>query len=190
MNKIEFLSKLLDSLKNEIVISPLGETSQEWFSIKDRPENFYMLGSMGLPVPFALGIALSIKENVYVIEGDGSILMNLGSLTTVGSQNPDNLKIIILDNGSYNTTGGQPSATSINTKLDEISKGAGIESMILDKASKLNNALLWLNEKGCKTLVVNITPYSYKSPLISLSPKLITRRIKNSIKHKSVRKTL
>lgn len=185
MNKTDFFTELAKFLSNEIVVTPLGHTSQEWLNIKDRLENFYMLGSMGLPLPFALGIALSIKENIYVIDGDGSILMNLGALTTVGDQNPENLKIIILDNESYETTGGQPSVTSANTRLDEIAKGAGISCMLIENFVDINNSFIWMNEKGCKMLIVKISEPSVKRPNINLSAKYITERTKTVIQNKS-----
>ncbi len=92
-----------------------------------RPQNFYMLGSMGLACPIALGVALAQPERgVIALEGDGSILMALGCLATIGTIEPRNLTIIIMDNGVYQITGKQPTATARNTDIVAIARGAGI----------------------------------------------------------------
>ena len=77
-----------------------------------RQQNFYMLGSMGLAVPIALGVAIAQpRRRVFALEGDGSILMQLGSLSTVAARGQKNLCIVIMDNGAYQITGGQQTAT-------------------------------------------------------------------------------
>src|SRR5215475_9745562 len=77
-----------------------------------RPQNFYMLGSMGLACPIALGVALAQPARcVIALEGDGSLLMQLGSLATIAMLAPKNLSIIVWDNGCYQITGSQPTAT-------------------------------------------------------------------------------
>jgi thiamine pyrophosphate-dependent acetolactate synthase large subunit-like protein len=86
-----------------------------------------MLGSMGLAVPIALGVALAQPQRqVFALEGDGSLLMQLGSLGTVAAAKLKNLAIIALDNGVYQITGGQPSLTSGRTDLVAIARGAGL----------------------------------------------------------------
>lgn len=105
----------MDQIEDEIVVSNIGDPSKELYKIKDRPRNFYMLGSMGLASSISLGIALSKSENVVCLDGDGALLMNLGSLATIANYNPKNLVLIVLDNGSYGTTGNQPSFTSGTT---------------------------------------------------------------------------
>jgi thiamine pyrophosphate-dependent acetolactate synthase large subunit-like protein len=86
-----------------------------------------MLGSMGLAVPIALGVAIAQPERgVIALEGDGSILMSLGCLSTVGTTRPRNLTIIIMDNGLYQITGKQTTATSNNTDVVAVAKGVGL----------------------------------------------------------------
>src|SRR5262245_46037657 len=92
-----------------------------------RPQNFYMLGSMGLACPIALGVALAQPERgVIALEGDGSILMALGCLTTIGMVKPRNLTIVIMDNGIYQITGKQAAATASSADIVAIARGAGI----------------------------------------------------------------
>src|SRR3954467_3103212 len=119
---------LVTKLKHEeAVIGGIGNTNFDLYAAGHRPQNFYMLGSMGLACPIALGVALAQPERgVIALEGDGSILMSLGCLTTIGKVAPRNLTIIIWDNGIYQTTGKQETATAGSTDIVMVAKGAGI----------------------------------------------------------------
>ena len=109
----------------DLVLSTTGMISREVFVTNDRPGNFYMIGSMGLLSSFGLGLALQFPEKkVYILEGDGSALMSLGSLPLIATESPNNLFHIILDNESYESTGAQPSISS-KVDLDEIAKSSG-----------------------------------------------------------------
>jgi len=111
--------------KRDIVISPTGNISRELFILKDSPRNFYMMGSMGLTSSIGLGLALCFpKRRIFVIEGDGSILMNMGSLATIGHYKPKNLINIILDNEIYESTGDQLSVSN-TANLDQVAKNVG-----------------------------------------------------------------
>src|SRR3972149_305191 len=92
---------------NDIIISNLGIPSKELFEIRDRELNFYMLGSMGLVTSIGLGLAIVQKKHVYVIDGDGSLLMNPNALVGIGAYPLPNLTIIGIDNASYGSTGNQ-----------------------------------------------------------------------------------
>src|SRR5919206_1160537 len=98
LNRAELTKRLVGKLKhNEAVIAGIGNTNFDLFAAGHRPQNFYMLGSMGLAVPIALGVALAQPQRgVIALEGDGSILMSLGCLTTVGMVRPNNLTIIVM----------------------------------------------------------------------------------------------
>jgi len=109
----------------DLVLSTTGMISREVFVTNDRPGNFYMIGSMGLLSSFGLGLALQFPEKkVYILEGDGSALMSLGSLPLIATESPKNLFHVILDNESYESTGSQPSISS-KVDLDEIAKSSG-----------------------------------------------------------------
>lgn len=108
MKRYEAIKIISNIFKKSKIISTIGITSKELYEIDDIKNNFYMLGSMGLASSFGFGVALStLKNNIVVLDGDGSILMNLGSLTTIGSYNLKNYLLIIFDNGVYETTGKQ-----------------------------------------------------------------------------------
>lgn len=126
MTRYDALKVLVSLLEDELVICNLGFASRELYAIGDDPRHFYMLGSMGLASSIALGLALNTQRTVVALDGDGSVLMNLGSLVTVAHENPSNLKWIVLDNGAYESTGNQPTYTSKGTSLIELAKAVGI----------------------------------------------------------------
>jgi phosphonopyruvate decarboxylase len=97
----------------DLVLSTTGMISREVFTTDDRPGNFYMLGSMGLLSSLGLGLALlAPQRRVWVLDGDGSALMSLGTLPLIATARPPNLLHIILDNEAYESTGGQPSISA------------------------------------------------------------------------------
>src|ERR1051325_10510279 len=119
MNRFELTRRLVGKLKREeAVIGGIGNANFDLWASGQRPQNFYMLGSMGLAVPIALGVAIAQPQrHVIALEGDGSLLMQLGCLSTVAMQAPKNLTIVIWDNGMYQITGGQPTASGTVTDL-------------------------------------------------------------------------
>ena len=113
--------------REEAVIAGIGNSNFDLIAAGHRAQNFYMLGSMGLACPIALGVALAQPQRgVIALEGDGSILMMLGCLATIANMRPANLTIIIWDNGIYQITGKQPTATSGVTDIVALARGAGI----------------------------------------------------------------
>ena len=128
MNRSALTRRLVARLTNdEAVVAGIGNTNFDLWAAARRPTNFYMLGSMGLAVPIALGVALAQPgRHVVAIEGDGSILMQLGCLATIGTLAPDNLTIVVMDNGLYQITGAQPTATAVAADIVAIGRGAGI----------------------------------------------------------------
>ncbi|MCZ7393535.1 MAG: sulfopyruvate decarboxylase subunit beta [Candidatus Methanoperedens sp.] len=128
---------------DDIIISNLGFPSKELYMIKDRELNFYMLGSMGLASSIGLGLALVQKKRVYVIDGDGSLLMNPNVLISIGAYNPQNLSIIAVDNAAYGSTGNQGTCTYNQIDLELLAKVSGIKNTIKVHSKKeLKEALL------------------------------------------------
>ena len=102
LNRFDITKRLVAQLKHEeAVVGGIGNTNFDLWAAGRRPQNFYMLGSMGLAVPIALGVALAQpKRRVVALEGDGSLLMQLGALTTIATQKSKNLVIVVMDNGT------------------------------------------------------------------------------------------
>jgi thiamine pyrophosphate-dependent acetolactate synthase large subunit-like protein len=127
MNRFALTQALVGKLQHEeAVIGGIGNANFDLWSVGRRPQNYYMLGSMGLAVPIALGVAIAQpKRHVIALEGDGSLLMQLGALATVAARAPNNLTIVVWDNGIYQITGGQKTATA-NADLVAIARASGI----------------------------------------------------------------
>lgn len=130
MRRFEAIQRIMECITDEIVVGNIGHPSQELFAVKDRPENFYMLGSMGLASSIGLGLALSTDRTVVVIDGDGATLMNLGSMATIGANKPKNYVLIIVDNGAYGSTGFQPTFTTGGLRLDRIARACAIDQVL------------------------------------------------------------
>ena len=108
------------------IVGNLGPTSDELYHAGHRDRNFYTYGNMGLCSSIALGMALSTDDKVISLDGDGSLLMNLGAIATIGRENPSNLIVVVWDNEMWGQTGGQPSHTATNTNLEEVANSCGI----------------------------------------------------------------
>lgn len=128
MNRTDITRRLVARLTHEeAVVGGIGNTNFELWASGQRPQNFYMLGSMGLAIPIAMGVAMAQPERqVFALEGDGSLLMQLGALGTVAAAGLKNLAIIVFDNGAYQITGSQPTLTSQGCDLVAVARGAGL----------------------------------------------------------------
>ena len=128
MNRFDLTSRLVAKLKKEeAVIGGIGNTNFDLWAAGHRPQNFYMLGSMGLAFPIALGVALAQpNRRVFALEGDGSLLMQLVCLSTIATLRPKNLSMIVMDNGIYQITGAQPTPAAAATDLIAVAIGCGL----------------------------------------------------------------
>jgi sulfopyruvate decarboxylase alpha subunit len=129
MSRLDATRIVVGRVRDEAIVATLGHPAYDLFSAADRPENFYTWGSMGLASSIGLGIALARPERrIVVLDGDGSLLMNLGSLATIAVCRPANLLVIVWDNGEYGTTGGQKAATAFGADLAGAARALGIAS--------------------------------------------------------------
>jgi thiamine pyrophosphate-dependent acetolactate synthase large subunit-like protein len=128
MNRFALTQRLVARLKREeAVIGGIGNTNFDLWAAGRRPQNFYMLGSMGLAIPIALGVAIAQpRRHIVALEGDGSLLMQLGCLTTIAALGQKNLTMVIMDNGIYQITGSQPTPAAGIADYVAIARGAGI----------------------------------------------------------------
>jgi len=145
-SRVEVLKAIGESVsESDVLIATTGMTSRELFTIGDRPGNFYMVGSMGCALGIGLGIAQQIQDRrIIIIDGDGALLMKLGALATVGHYHPDNLIHIVLDNGTYESTGSQPT-TATTTSFTDIAKATGYANVMSAKSpQEIQDALTQL----------------------------------------------
>jgi thiamine pyrophosphate-dependent acetolactate synthase large subunit-like protein len=126
MTRHEALQRILTHLRDgDLALFTTGMISREAFNIRERAENFYMIGSMGLLNALGLGLALQLpSRTIWVIEGDGSALMSLGTFPLIATCQPRNLIHVVLDNEAYESTGGQPTISSM-VDLAGLAKAAG-----------------------------------------------------------------
>jgi sulfopyruvate decarboxylase alpha subunit len=127
MSRLDATRLVATRLRREAVIASLGHPAYDLFAAGDRPENFYTWGSMGMASSVGLGLALALPERrVFVCDGDGSLLMNLGSIATIATTRPRNLTLLVWDNERYGTTGGQRSATASGSDLAGAARALGM----------------------------------------------------------------
>ncbi|MBP0622382.1 thiamine pyrophosphate-dependent enzyme [Cupriavidus consociatus] len=131
IDRRKFVAELLKQFPDALVVTGLGSPAYDVFAAGDRPGNFYLWGAMGGSTSLALGLAIAQPEKtVIVITGDGEQLMGIGSLATAAAQHPQNLSIVILDNGHFGETGMQQSHTSLGTNLAQVAKAVGVPTTL------------------------------------------------------------
>lgn len=156
MTRSQCVKRIMEDLNpNDIVIASTGFISRETFKY-DRPLNFYMSGSMGCALAIGIGIAMNVDNRVIVINGDGSVLMSLGTMLTAKRLNLPNLTHYILDNNCHESTGGQKTASDL-----------------IDFRHLSRNVIVY---KIAKDGIID------EPPRITLPPKEITRRFRDAIK--------
>ena len=171
------ISTVVKKIGNHPIISANGFISRDLFEVCDKSSNFYMIGSMGLASSIGLGVALkNPRKSVFIFDGDGNILMNLGSLTTIASQKPKNLIHIVFDNSVHESTGGQPTNSNF-VNIEIIAKVCNYNHTftvrtknnflkILHKIKKLKGPIMIVvkiqQSKGKKSKRVNILPVDIK----------------------------
>jgi sulfopyruvate decarboxylase subunit beta len=142
MTRYEAIKALSSDAGDDIIVSNLGVPSKELYEIMDRELNFYMTGSMGLVSSIGLGLALSQERHVYVIDGDGSLLMNPNALTGIAAYNPANLTVVAIDNAACGSTGNQKTCTSDQIDLELLARASGInDTQKAHTQEELRNAL-------------------------------------------------
>ncbi|MDD1759150.1 MAG: sulfopyruvate decarboxylase subunit beta [Methanothrix sp.] len=172
MKRIEAIAQAAEAAdaQKAMLVCNIGYPSRELYAAKAREKNFYMLGSMGLASSIGLGLALAQPgKKIMVLDGDGSVLMNLGTLATIAAHAPDNYLLVILDNCCYGSTGSQPTCTHLGTDLAGMARAAGVEHVkTVHTTEELTEALF---DQGI--VLVKVEPGNADVPIIDLSPKEI-----------------
>lgn len=162
IDRRELLPQLFPNPADWLFVSGLAGASKDASALtNDGPNLYSMAGAMGAAVPMGLGVALSAPEkNVAVINGDGEMLMGIGSLVTVASAAPQNLTIVCQDNSMHGETGGQSGHTASVTNLEIMAQGAGIVStMTISEPDQIPAALKFISQSpGPRFLLVRVLP--------------------------------
>ena len=184
MIRKEAIGIISKKIGNQSIVAANGFISRDLFEINDKNSNFYMIGSMGLASSIGLGLALKNPKKIFFIfDGDGNVLMNLGSLATIGATEPKNLVHIVFDNSSHESTGGQP---TISKKIDihSIAKTLKYKTYkattkvelvkILDKIKKMKGPIL---------ILIKISKSKTTSKRIDINAVKIKQRFMKSLKN-------
>ncbi|MDF1727811.1 MAG: sulfopyruvate decarboxylase subunit beta [Sulfitobacter sp.] len=182
MIRSEILREIAPLLRPHLVVCNIGLPSQELHQIDDQPTNFYMLGTMGLASSIGLGLALAQDKTVISIDGDGSVLTNLGTLPTIANNTADNYILMIIDNGSYGSTGDQPTYAGKKTSLAEVARACGCEKVIecrdVDTPEVLTEAI---EARQMAVIVVKCDSGNAKVPVITMDPVVIRDRFMKAV---------
>src|SRR3990170_2447516 len=128
LSRDECLKYLAEKVSDQIVICTIGIVGVGWHSYYEGEQSLYDCGAMGLASSIGLGVALAMPQRkVLVLDGDGALLMNLGSLATIAQQNPRNLVHLVFQNEVYESSGNQPLVNAGKIDFAEMARGAGIE---------------------------------------------------------------
>ena len=184
MKGTEAFKEIIPLLTDEPVIHANGFICRESFKIKDREGNFYMIGSMGLASSIGLGVAISRPEQkTIIIDGDGNVLMSLGTLTMIAAAAPKNLLHIVIDNEVYESTGSQGSLSNL-VALEKVAQGAGyLHTKKVTSKDQVKHAFQELMEKdGPSFLLIKVEPSFDKSTgRVHHTPEEITTRFMKSL---------
>ena len=177
--------KLLDKIRTNdtALLCTTGKTGREMFEINDIKNNFYMIGSMGCISSLSLGISLNSQKKSIIIDGDGSLLMRMGNLPTIGYYKPSNIFHLLLDNNSHDSTGGQ-FTVSEKTNFVELAKNSGYDfAQEIYSLNELERAIIsWQEEPKLTFIRYKISKGSKKGlGRPTKSPTEITERFKKFI---------
>lgn len=178
MSRYDAIKVLTSAAADDIILSNLGIPAKELYTIKDRELNFYMLGSMGLVSSIGLGLALVQERHVYIIDGDGSLLMNPNALAAVGAYSPRNLSMIAVDNAAYGSTGNQETCTRTQIDLELLARANGIKDTVkVHTEAELKEAL----SRKTSFIHVIVKPVNAACKEIPLSAKEIKQRFMEAL---------
>lgn len=177
MIRSEVLREIAPIIRDHLVVCNIGLPSQEMHLIDDQPSNFYMLGTMGLSSSIGLGVALAQDKKVISIDGDGSVLTNFGTLPTIANNVSDNFILLIIDNGSYGSTGDQPTYAGKKTSLTKVAEACGCENVVECQAEDAPQTVKDALASNRMTIIVcKCESGNVKVPVITMDPVTIRDR--------------
>jgi sulfopyruvate decarboxylase beta subunit len=177
------IAALLEQLTDQPVIICNGFPSREAYKIADRPTHFYMIGSMGVAAAIGLGVALNKpNKKVIVFDGDGNVLMGMGTLATVGALKPKNFVHVVLDNEVYGSTGNQPTISNV-VRLEQVAKAAGYVHVerVIEREDIVYEFKDMLKKDGPSMLLIKVTEQSEDAGRVMIEPPDMTQRFKKAL---------
>ena len=183
MIRKEAVKIIAEYAKDNPIISANGFISRDLFELSDKDSNFYMIGSMGLSSSIALGVALkNPKKKVFCFDGDGNLLMNLGTLVTIGSEKPRNLIHVIFDNEVHESTGGQPTNLK-NIDLVKIAKASNYKVFKAITKKQIDRVFEQIEHiSGPILFIIKVERSNIVSKRVEPNPNRIRQRFMVSIK--------
>ena len=186
MIRSDIIKSLIPVISDHFVICNIGLPSQEMHMMDDQATNFYMLGTMGLSSSIGLGVALAQKQTVISIDGDGSVLTNLGTLPTIANNVADNFILLIIDNGSYGSTGDQPTYAGKKTSLAAVASACGCENVIECHAEDIVEIMQGaLVSKQMTIIVCKCESGNIEVPVITMDPVVIRNRFMEELQKRN-----
>ena len=181
MRRFDAIELVLRLAEDRPIVGNLGPTSDELWHAGHRDRNFYTYGNMGLVSSLGLGMALATDEQIICMDGDGSLLMNLGSLASIGRERPKNLIVLVYDNEEWGQTGHQVSHTGTGTSLEASALACGISSTTtVNDLEELEGALATaLATDGPHFIVAKIEEAGYL-PVAPVEPEFTLYRFRNT----------
>jgi sulfopyruvate decarboxylase subunit beta len=182
MIRSEILKEIAPIIRDHLVVCNIGLPSQELHLIDDQPTNFYMLGTMGLSSSIGFGLALGQDKPVISIDGDGSVLTNLGTLPTIANNPTGNYTLLIIDNGSYGSTGDQPTYAGQKTSLTDVARACGCDNVVEVQDKDLGPILQSAIDSDKMTIIVcKCDSGNIKLPVITMDPVVIKDRFMKAV---------
>jgi thiamine pyrophosphate-dependent acetolactate synthase large subunit-like protein len=180
------IEALTPHLGDAVVVHANGYISRRSYAVEDRPGNFYMIGSMGLASSIGLGVALARPDRrVVIYDGDGNLLMNLGSAAMIAHARPANLCHVVFDNGAYASTGNQP-AISRDVPLERVAAAAGFRSAVrADTPEALADAFRRAQAEGGPSFIlaaIELESGPFQAGRVALTPEEIRDRFSAAIR--------
>jgi len=176
------IGAVLDLLTNELVVVCNGFPSREAYALRDRPENFYMIGSMGVASAIGLGVALAQPQRtVVVLDGDGNVLMGMGTLASVGALKSRNFVHIVFDNEVYGSTGNQPTI-SRSVHLEQVAHAAGYRNVarVHEMDDLVSTAKGLLTQDGPSFLLMKVSQQVNEVGRVAIEPPAMTDRFRQA----------
>ena len=181
MRRFDAIELVLRLAGDRPIVGNLGPTSDELWHAGHRDRNFYTYGNMGLVSSIGLGMALATDEQIICMDGDGSLLMNLGTLASIGRERPKNLIVLVYDNEAWGQTGHQMSHTGTGTSLEAAALACGISSTsTVSDLEELEGAMTTaLETDGPHFIVAKIEEAGYL-PVAPVEPEFTLYRFRNT----------